>query len=328
MLNLERLRALHAVADRGSVNAAAQALHVTDSAISQQLAKLEREIGQPLLERNGRGVRLTDAASVLVAHTARVLSLLEQAEADLDAQRTAVVGRLTIAAFPTAVRGLAPGALADLAATHPRLDVLVREQEPHESIPMLVRGDLDLLIAQDWSNAPLALPDGLSRAPLLDDIADVALPVTHPLASRESVDLDELANDRWITWLSGTICHDWLLHTLRSRGHEPKVAHMAGEHATQVALVAAGLGAAIIPRLGREPSPPSVRFVPIKPALRRHLYALWRSETSRRRAIRAAVDAFQRSAASIAPNPTPKPARKPTKRAQRSRTTFSSRTQS
>jgi DNA-binding transcriptional LysR family regulator len=296
MLSLERLRALHAVAERGSVNAAAQALHVTDSAISQQLAKLEREVGQPLLERNGRGVRLTDAASVLVAHTARVLSLLEQAEAALDAQREAVVGRLTIAAFPTAVRGLAPSALRHLGAEHPQLEVAVREQEPHESIPMLVRGDLDLLIVQDWSNAPLALPDGLSRAPLVDDVADVALPAEHPLAARASLDLDQLADAPWITWLSGTICHDWLLHTLRSRGCEPKIAHTAGEHATQLALVAAGLGAAIIPRLGRDPSPPGVRFVPIAPALRRHVYALWRTDASRRRAIRAAVEAFQRSA--------------------------------
>ncbi len=319
MLNLDRLRALHAVADRGSVNAAAQALHVTDSAISQQLAKLEREIGQPLLERNGRGVRLTDAASVLVAHTARVLSMLEHAEAELDAQRTTVVGRLTIAAFPTAVRGLAPGALTYLRDTHPQLDVVVREQEPHESIPSLVRGDLDLLIAQDWSNAPLALPDGLSRAPVLDDLADVALPATHRLASRESVDLDELAEDRWITWLSGTICHDWLLYTLRSRGHEPNVSHTAGEHATQVALVAAGLGAAIIPRLGRDPSPPGVRFVPVTPALRRHLYALWRTETSRRRAIRAAVEAFQRSAASLAPLTASTSERTPTRRARAQR---------
>jgi len=301
MLNLERLRALHAVAERGSVNAAAQALHVTDSAISQQLAKLEREIGQPLLERNGRGVRLTDAASVLVSHTARVLLLLEQAEADLDAQRTSVVGKLTVAAFPTAVRGLAPGALTHLGVAHPQLEVVVREQEPHESLPALVRGDLDLLIAQDWTNAPLALPDGLSRAALMDDLADVALPSHHRLASRASIDLDELADDRWITWLSGTICHDWLLYTLRSRGHEPKVAHTAGEHATQVALVAAGLGAAIIPRLGRDPGPPGVRFVPITPALRRHVYALWRTETSRRRAIRATVEAFQRSATSLTP---------------------------
>jgi DNA-binding transcriptional LysR family regulator len=325
MLNLDRLRALHAVADRGSVNAAAEALHVTDSAISQQLAKLEREIGQPLLERNGRGVRLTDAATVLVAHTGRVLSMLEQAEAELDAKRTEIVGRLTVAAFPTAVRGLVPVTLRELRAQHPQLDVALREQEPQDAIPHLVRGDLDLLIATDWANAPLPVPDGLSRAPIVDDVADVALSVDHPLASRKAVALDDLAGDRWITWLAGTICHDWLMHTLRSHGHEPQVAHTAGEHATQLALVAAGLGAAIIPRLGRDPVPAGVRLVPVEPALRRHVYALWRTETSRRRAIGAAVEAFQRSAAALAPRPASAPGPRRTARAKPTRARLAKR---
>lgn len=296
MLNLERLRALHTVATRGSVSAAAKALHVTNSAISQQLAKLEDEVGQPLLERNGRGVRLTDAATLLVSHTARVLSALEQAEAELDAHRSAVGGRLTIAAFPTAVRGLAPRALQRLAAQHPQLDVVLREQEPQESIPLLVKGDIDLVIAQDWANAPLALPDGLSREPLLEDLADVALPKSHPLAKRASVSLTELAGARWISWHPGSICHDWLVHTLRSLGHEPTVTHTAGEHGTQLVLVAAGLGVAVIPRLGREPVPSTVRIVPVKPTLKRYVYALWRTGTSRRKAVRAGVDAFEVSA--------------------------------
>jgi DNA-binding transcriptional LysR family regulator len=299
MLNLERLRALHAVADRGSVNAAAQALHVTTSAISQQLAKLETEIGQPLLERNGRGVRLTDAATLLVAHTSEVLARLERAEAELDARRDVVSGRLTVAAFATAVRGLAPQALRHLLTAHAQLEVVLREQEPQESVPQLVRGDLDLLIAQDWDNAPLALPDGLERAPIVDDVADVALPVDHRLAGREALALDELAGERWIAWQAGTICHDWLMHTLRSRGHEPRLTHTAGEHASQLALVGAGLGCCVVPRLGRGAVPPGVRIVPVKPALRRHVYALWRSETSRRKAIAAAVAAFQTSASAL-----------------------------
>jgi DNA-binding transcriptional LysR family regulator len=296
MLNLERLRALHAVADRGSVNAAAQALHVTTSAISQQLTKLEAEIGLSLLERHGRGVRLTDAATMLVAHTSEVLSRLERAEAELDARRTGVGGHLTVAAFATAARGLAPHALRQLLVAHPQLDVVLREQEPHESIPQLMRGDLDLLIAQDWANAPLALPDGLGRAPIVDDVADVALPLDHPLSQREAVALEELAGDRWIAWQPGTICHDWLMHTLRSRGHEPKVSHTASEYATQLALVGAGLGCCVIPRLGRDSVPPGVCIVAVKPALRRHVYALWRTETSRRKAVAAAVAAFQSSA--------------------------------
>lgn len=296
MLNLERLRALHALATRGSVNAAAESLHVTTSAVSQQLAKLEREVGQPLLERNGRGVRLTDAARLLVDHAQRALSALEQAEAELDERRDIVTGRIKVAVFATAARGLAPQALRHLANWHPQLGVTLSELEPDVSLARLARGDLDLVIAVDWFNAPLTLPPGLAKAPLFDDVADVALPEAHRLAGRRKVALDDLAGERWITWQCGSICHDWLLHTLRSRGIEPIVAHTAAEHATQLALVAAGLGAAVIPRLGREPLTAGVRMVPVEPTLQRHIYAVWRADASRRAAVRAAVRAFEAAA--------------------------------
>ncbi len=251
MLNLDRLRALHAVSAQGSINAAAETLNVTTSAVSQQLAKLELETGQQLLEKHGRGVRLTNAATQLVARTQRVLSLLEEAEAELEATDDAVAGQITIAAFATAARGLAPQALRDLRTRYPQLAITFHEQEPHESIPRLVRRDVDLIIVNDWHNAPLALPDGVTKAPLFDDVADVALPPGHRLSKAKSVTLRELAGEPWITWQPGTICHDWLLHTLRKEGHEPKIAHTAAEYATQLALVAAGLGCCVLPRLGR-----------------------------------------------------------------------------
>src|ERR1035438_106301 len=111
MLSFDRLRTLHAVASHGSVNAAARALHITNSAVSQQIAKLESELGQSLLERNGRGVRVTDAAAALVAHTQRMIALMEYGEADFDAQRNSIFGHIRVAAFPTAARGLAPPGL-------------------------------------------------------------------------------------------------------------------------------------------------------------------------------------------------------------------------
>src|SRR5437016_7888261 len=114
MLDLDRLLTLRAVGKYGSINAAAAALHITASAVSQQLAKLEREVGQPLLERNGRGVRLTDAATLLIGFADRAMSIIEQAETALDARRNAVAGPITIAAFATAARGLAPAAISRL----------------------------------------------------------------------------------------------------------------------------------------------------------------------------------------------------------------------
>jgi DNA-binding transcriptional LysR family regulator len=296
MLDLDRLRALSAVATYGSVSAAADVLHVTTSAVSQQVAKLERETGQKLLERNGRGVRLTDAAAMLAAHADRILAMVEEAESDLEAQRGEVVGELAVAAFPTAARGLVPTALRALGLKHPRLTVCLREQEPHAAVPLAVRGEIDLGIVQDWFNVPLAIPDGLVKSSLLDDVADVALPAGHRLAERSVVDLGELHGDSWIAQSPGAICRDWLVHTLRSAGLEPRVAHTADEYATQLALVAVGLGAAIVPRLGRCDIPDGVRIVPVRPALTRHVYAIWRAEAARRPAIQAAVAALRASA--------------------------------
>lgn len=293
MLNLDRLRALHAVSAHGSIIAAAETLNVTTSAVSQQLAKLEQETGQTLLERHGRGVRLTDAAATLVSRTQAVLSLLEEAEAELEATDTAVAGQITISAFATAARGLAPQAIIALRKKYPQLAITFHEQEPGESIPRLVRRDVDLIIVNDWQNAPIALPGGLTKAPLFDDIADIALPPGHRLSKAKSVKLSDLAGEEWIAWQAGSICHDWLLHTLRKEGHEPKIAHTAAEYATQLSLVAAGLGAAVLPRLGRGAIPKGVTVVPAEPSLRRHVYAAWRTHATRRSVIRAAVEAFQ-----------------------------------
>jgi DNA-binding transcriptional LysR family regulator len=299
MLDLDRLRALSAVATYGSVSAAADVLHVTTSAVSQQVAKLERETGQKLLERNGRGVRLTDAAELLAGHAERILAMVEEAESDLEAQRGEVVGELAVAAFPTAARGLVPMALHTLGLKHPRLRVCLREQEPHAAVPLAVRGEIDLGIVQDWFNVPLAIPDGLVKSSLVDDVADVALPAGHPLAERSVVDLGELHDDSWIAQSPGAICRDWLVHTLRSAGLEPRIAHTADEYATQLALVAVGLGAAIVPRLGRCDVPYGVRIVPVRPALTRHVYAIWRAEAARRPAIQAAVTALRASAPAL-----------------------------
>ncbi|WP_328693953.1 LysR family transcriptional regulator [Streptomyces phaeochromogenes] len=293
MLNLERLRTLDALARHGSVSGAAEALHVTTSAVSQQMSKLEREVGQQLLAKNGRGVRLTDAGRLLADHAARILSQVELAQSDLEAQRGQVMGELRLAAFPTAARGLFPTALAALRAEHPGLRVRSRELEPETGVALVTRGDLDLAVVLDWYNKPLPLPDGLVKASLLDDPTDLALPVGHRLADRSEVDLADFVDDEWIAWDEGEFCHEWLLFTLRGKGIEPVIAHRAVEHHTQLAMVAAGLGVCVAPRLGRDPVPAGVRTVPVRPRVTRHVYAVWRADADRRPAIRAAVDALR-----------------------------------
>ncbi|MFI2371140.1 LysR family transcriptional regulator [Streptomyces sp. NPDC018833] len=298
MLNLERLRTLDALARHGSVSAAADGLHVTTSAVSQQMAKLEREVGQRLLAKNGRGVRLTDAGQLLADHAARILSQVELAQSDIEAQRGQVVGEVRLGAFPTAARGLFPAAVAALRGAHPDLRVRTRELEPELGLRAVIRGDLDLAVVLDWSNKRLPVPGGLTHAQLLDDVPDVAMPAGHPLAGRDEVDLEEFADDEWVSWPEGEFCHDWLVFTLRSKGFEPKIAHLAGEHHTQLALIAAGLGVCVTPRLGRGPVPEGVAFVPVRQRMRRHVYAAWRTDADRRPSIRAAVDALRAAAGS------------------------------
>jgi molybdate transport repressor ModE-like protein len=302
VLNLERLRVLQAVARHGSVTAAAADLHVTTSAVSQQLTKLERESGTTLVERSGRGIRLTDAAHLLAGHASAILSMAELAQADVDARAGAVAGRLALASLPTATRGLAAPALRLLADAHPALHIELTEADPSESIPALAQGSADLVIAHDWSNAPLATPDGLAKTVLAEDLADVAVPAAHPLAGQtaespgRSVQLAQLGAGPWISGSPGTSCRDWLTFTLRAAGIEPQFSHIAGEYDTQLSLVAAGLGVAVIPRLGRGEVPAGVRMIAVQPALRRRIYALWRTTAARRPAIIATVAALRAAA--------------------------------
>ncbi|MFJ3221764.1 LysR substrate-binding domain-containing protein [Streptomyces sp. NPDC086783] len=300
MLNLERLRTLDALARHGSVSAAAEGLHVTTSAVSQQMSKLEREVGQQLLAKNGRGVRLTDAGRLLADHAARILSQVELAQADLEAQRGQVAGELRLSAFPTAARGLFPAALAALRADHPGLRVRSSELEPEAGVAGVVRGDLDLAVVLDWYNKPMPLPDGLVKASVLDDPADVAIPAGHRFADRAEVDLCEFAEDEWITWGQGEFCHEWLMFTLRSKGVEPRIGHRAGETHTQLGLVAAGLGVCVAPLLGRHPVPRGVVLVPVKQRVRRHVYVVWRADADRRPSIRAAVEALRTAGRAVA----------------------------
>ncbi|MEV7992255.1 LysR family transcriptional regulator [Streptomyces sp. NPDC086077] len=299
MLSLDRLRTLDALARHGSVSGAAEGLHITTSAVSQQLAKLEREVGQQLLAKHGRGVRLTDAGRLLAQHASRILSQVALAQSDLEAQRGQVAGELRLSAFPTAARGLFPGALATLRTAHPALRLRTCELEPERGIQGVVRGDIDLAVVLDWYNKPMALPDGLVKASILDDPADVAMPAGHPLADRDEVDLAEFAEDEWITWGQGEFCHEWLMFTLRSRGVEPILGHRAAETHTQLALVAAGLGVCVCPLLGRHPMPAGVVTVPLKQRVRRHVYVVWRADADRRPSIRAAVAALRSAGESV-----------------------------
>jgi DNA-binding transcriptional LysR family regulator len=293
MIDLGRLRALHAVAQYGSVNRAAEVLGYTPSAVSQQLTKLERETRTTLVERQGRGIVLTDAARQLASTASRVLELVEDAELTLEEHRGQAIGTLSIAAFPTAARGLLPHALSRLIDDNPALDVRVVETDPFEAVAAVNRGEIHVAVVHDWHNAPLSLPDGLSRAKLGSDPADVLLPATHRLAGKEFVRAEDLVGERWICQPAGSICHEWLVRTMRRAGVEPNVAYSVAEYQTQLAMLSRGIGIGLLPRLGRGTLPDGVVVVPLQPAPSRRLYAVWRTTTSRRPAIAVTLETLK-----------------------------------
>src|SRR3954452_13033814 len=174
MLDVRRMRVLREVAARGSFSAAAEALSFTQSAVSQQVAALERECGAKLLERGPRGVRLTDAGRALVEHADAIIARIEDAEAELAAIAGLRGGRLRVATFQSAGATLVPRALGEFHRRHPdvEINVILEERDPYG---LLSGGEADLAIVMDFAHTPLLAPD-LDLTPLLEDPYDVLLP--------------------------------------------------------------------------------------------------------------------------------------------------------
>ncbi|OLT43667.1 LysR family transcriptional regulator [Saccharomonospora sp. CUA-673] len=293
MFRTERLQALHAVDRHGTLAAAAEALHLTPSAVSQQLSKLERDVGTRLLLPHGRSVKLTPAGRVLADSADTVLGELALARTRLDALSGDITGPMRVGSIPTGVYTFVTRALTSLAGAHPDVEPAVIEAEPERSLPMLVNGQLDVAVVESWDNMPLTRPPHTHWRALRDDTARVMLPATDPRADQDTIDAPELARDRWVSWTAGSRANAWLCHTLRERGIEPDIRHYVTGYATVFSLVA-GLGAvALLPAMALAvASGHDVRPVRVDdPAPRRTLYAVT-AEPHPRPALEACLDAL------------------------------------
>lgn len=313
MIDLEAVVALRAVATNGSVAAAADALGFTPSAVSQQIKRLERGTRVALLERAGRGVVLTDAGRHLVTSSATVLADLERIEADLQltggapgadgldgAARRPITGEVRIGAFSTAVRGLLVDVLPSLRDEHPDLRVPLRESEPWETIALVASGQRDLGIVHRWGGVALAMPDHLVETPLFTDVADVILRRDHPLALAGVAELTpaDLADEPWIATFDSTICRQWLRRLFDGVSNAPRIVHESMEFENHLELVRAGLGVALVPRMGRPPLHPDLVAVPTaRPASTRGVSAVHRRSQADSPALQAVLDAVRRVAA-------------------------------
>src|SRR3954454_2865309 len=249
MLDVRRMRVLREVARRGSFSAAAESLAYTQSAVSQQIAALESEAGTRLVERNARGVRLTDAGRALVEHTDVILARLADAEAELEAIAGRRGGRLRLAAFPSAGATIMPQAIARFRARHPAVELTLEPAAPEPALVGLRAGDADLILDITGSFRP-PRDDGIERVHLLDDPMYVALPQGHPLAHKRNLKLEELADESWILGTTGS-CPDAsiFLHSCQLAGFEPHVTFNSDDYFAIQGFVAAGVGASFIPDL-------------------------------------------------------------------------------
>lgn len=250
MLNVNRLKMLREVAGRGTIAAAAEALFMTPSAVSQQMAVLEREAGVPLLERSGRGVKLTNAGERLVRNTEMVLAALEHAEADLVDVSKGIVGHVRVSAFPTAAQNVLVPALVRLRLAHPNLRVSMIDLEPEEAVPALKARELDVVLTYEWDLLPVLEDPGVEREALFTEHVYVALPAEHPLARRGGqVSIAELSTEEWIVGRDSTSMLDLVTAAGRRAGFEPRTDLHSMDFEVILSAVDAGLGVALVPPL-------------------------------------------------------------------------------
>jgi DNA-binding transcriptional LysR family regulator len=249
MLDVKRLRVLREVSVRGSFSAAAEALAYTQSAVSQQIAVLEREAGTVLVERNARGVRMTEAGRALVRHADVILARLADAEAELDAIAGVRGGRLRMVSFPTAGATIAPRAIGIFRDRYPDVEVTLAPREPDEGLECLKAGECDIALTVEAGFEPIA-DTAIERHHLLDDPMYVCVAADHPAATKRRLKLKDLADEAWIMGVTRT-CPDGLIlqRACEVAGFEPRLAFQSDDYVAIQGFVAAGVGVCFIPDL-------------------------------------------------------------------------------
>jgi DNA-binding transcriptional LysR family regulator len=307
MLDVTRLRVLVAVARYGSVTAAAQALNYAQPSVSHHIARLEAETGARLLQRAGRGVRLTDAGRLLVERAEEIIGRLDAAENELAAHVGLRQGRVRLAAFPSALAVIVPAAAARLEADMPGMDLMLTEAEPPEALRMLRAGHVDVALVfrhylKDADPDPPEADDEGARGTLLLDepvfLVTRADPAGTKPAAPAPADLAAYAERRWIAGCER--CRGRLLRQCAPAGFVPKIAFIIDDFVAVQAVVAAGLGVTTLPGLAlRAARHPGICATPL-PGARRHVFAMTYGEPPDPPATARLIEVLASSAAAAA----------------------------
>ena len=273
-MDLRQLRYLVAVAEYGSFTRAAEAVHIAQPAISQQIRKLEDELGLALVERTTRRVSLTDAGELLVVRARRIMAELETAQIELESLRGVYTGHLTIGAMHTMGPVDLSLALAEFTERHPNVQLTVREQTSEEMAAMLRVDELDLAFLSVTERVE---SHGLGLQQLVSEELVVLLPPQHRLAGRRQVKMAELQGEAFISFREGARLRELLVGAARAAGFEPRVTLESNESQRVRRLVSRGLGVAILPRSdGEDPGADVAVAKLIEPALSRDITLAWR----------------------------------------------------
>jgi DNA-binding transcriptional LysR family regulator len=268
MMDVRRLRLLLELSRRGTVTAVADALGYTPSAVSQQLAVLEREAGVPLLEHAGRKVTLTPAGTVLAGYAQSVLATLEEASSALAATRASLTGQLRIGAFPSAARTILPPVLVALGRDHPGLELMATEFDPAGMPDALRSAAIDVALTASYDYVPDEPDPAVDTEPLLDETVYLAAPPGYPAGGPAGqaggdASIADCRESPWIAGTPGTACHAMLVRACQARGFTPRIRHYADDFGTVLALVTAGQGVSLVPELGLAHHPADVTLIPL-----------------------------------------------------------------
>ena len=246
VLDLGRLRVLVTVAREGSVTAAAEALHYAQPSVSHHLAKLEAEVGVPLLQRMGRGIRLTEAGRLLVERAEVILAQVEAAHAEVEELAGLRTGRLRLASFPSALATLVPGAIARITDEHPGIALTLTEAEPPDALSALRNNEVDVALIFEHGEPPSGDRRDTTMIPLLDEPLYMVTPADHPWPGPVG-ELGSYAGARWIAGCER--CREHLVAACERAGFAPSIDFDTDDFVAVQALVAAGLGVSLLPGL-------------------------------------------------------------------------------
>lgn len=297
-LGLRRLRTLREVAEHGGVNAAAAAMRYSPSGISQQMAALEDEIGAAVLERNGRGVQLTEVGRVLLEHAQLLLDAEQQACSAVERARDSLHVEVTIGVFCTVAARLVPAVINDLVVRHPQVHVKTRETDPDEATLELKHGHLDLAFLIDYPDASEPWRSGVIMKPVGYDMLQLAAPTGR--YTGEVVDLSDVADQDWIMSGPDNYFGRALQSACRRAGFDPNIAHQVTEQPTALAMVAAGLGVTLTSDLGQSFLPAhGVSVHRLRVPVRRQILVGYSESIKNRPVVPVFLDAVVRAASSV-----------------------------